>query len=480
MNREFLINIIFLLFVNLLIKPFYIFGIERVIQNRVIEGDYGLYFNLFSFALIFQIINDLGIQFYNNRNIAQHGHLLAKYFPGMLLLKGLLGLVYFIVLVVVAQLWGYEVEIYKLLLPIGLNQLLTSLILFLRSNVSGLAMYRTDSFISVLDRLLLIAICGTLLLMMPIFKIEWFVYAQTTSLSITALIAFFTFRSRLGKIQLRFRPALLLLILKKSYPYALAVFLMATYTRLDGVMIERLLPNGRIEADIYASAYRLLEAASMLGFLFAGLLLPMFARILKERQAIEPLLRFSLQIIWAGAVTIAVTLFFFQEQIMVALYDTGGAYSGQILGILIIGFIAIACTYIYGPLLTANGSLRQMNYIFITGVVLNITLNLILIPKYGALGAAIVTSVTQFFVAIAEVWLAHSILKLRMNLQISARLVSFLILSIATTFLASQYLDINWFIKFISSFFLCIILAFALRLIHLRDAFQILQAKRPE
>lgn len=480
MNREFLINIIFLLFVNLLIKPFYIFGIERVIQNRVVAGDYGLYFNLFSFALIFQIINDLGIQFYNNRNIAQHSHLLAKYFPGMLLLKALLGLVYFVVLVVIAQLWGYEVEIYKLLLPIGLNQLLTSLILFLRSNVSGLAMYRTDSLISVLDRLLLIAICGTLLLTMPVFKIEWFVYAQTASLTITALVAFLTFRARLGKIQFRWRPALLLLILKKSYPYALAVFLMATYTRLDGVMIERLLPNGRIEADIYASAYRLLEAASMLGFLFAGLLLPMFARILKERQAIEPLLRFSLQIIWAGAVTIAVTLFFFQEQIMVALYDNGDAYSGQILGILIISFIAISCTYIYGPLLTANGSLRQMNYIFITGVVLNITLNLILIPKYGALGAAIVTSVTQFFVAIAEAWLAHRILHIKLDFRVTARLLIFLILCISIGFFASQYFDIKWIVKFITSVALCILLAFALRLIHLRSAFELLQSKRPE
>ena len=50
MNREFLINALFLVLVNLLIKPFYVFGIERVIQDRVGAETYGLYATLFSFS----------------------------------------------------------------------------------------------------------------------------------------------------------------------------------------------------------------------------------------------------------------------------------------------------------------------------------------------------------------------------------------------------------------------------------------------
>ncbi|NRA49561.1 MAG: oligosaccharide flippase family protein [Phaeodactylibacter sp.] len=96
MKREFLINIIFLLTANLLIKPFYLFGIDRTVQNTV-EGDgYGLYFTLFNFTFIFQIVNDFGIQNFNNRNIAQHRHLIDKYFPNILVLKAGLGIVFFI------------------------------------------------------------------------------------------------------------------------------------------------------------------------------------------------------------------------------------------------------------------------------------------------------------------------------------------------------------------------------------------------
>ena len=34
MNREFLLNILFLVLINLLIKPFFIFGIDLTVQNR--------------------------------------------------------------------------------------------------------------------------------------------------------------------------------------------------------------------------------------------------------------------------------------------------------------------------------------------------------------------------------------------------------------------------------------------------------------
>ncbi|MBK7870910.1 MAG: polysaccharide biosynthesis C-terminal domain-containing protein [Saprospiraceae bacterium] len=480
MNREFLINIIFLLFVNLLIKPFYIFGIELAIQNRVADGAYGLYFNLFSLTLILQIINDLGIQYYNNRNISQHNHLLSKYFPSMLLLKGLLGLVYFIVLLIVAWIWKYELEVYHLVLLIGLNQLLASLILFLRSNISGLAMYRTDSIISVLDRLLLIGICGVILWSNPVFKIEWFVYAQTTSLSITALIAFLTFRSRLQSFRVRFRPALLGLILKKSFPYALVVFLMGVYTRLDAVLLERLHPQGRLEADVYASAYRLLDAGNMLGFLFAGLLLPMFAKLLKTRDALTPLLKTSLQLIWAGAVTIAISVFFFQQEIMQMLYFDGDAYAGQVLGILMITFVAMSCTFIYGTLLTAHGDLWPMIRIFIIAIVLNITLNLLLIPQYGALGAGIAACFTQVFVAVAEVMLAHRLLQAYFNKNVILKLFLFVFLCLCSNYTFYYYIPSDWLTRFVVCIFTNLIIALVMRLINFRNALGLLQSERPD
>jgi O-antigen/teichoic acid export membrane protein len=52
--------------------------------------------------------------------------------------------------------------------------------------------------------------------------------------------------------------------------------------------------------------------------------------------------------------------------------------------------------------LTANGNLRVLNSISAIGILANITINLILIPEYGALGAAIATFTTQGVTAIAQ------------------------------------------------------------------------------
>ena len=115
MKREFLLNILFLVFINLLIKPFFIFGIDLTVQNRAPEGDYGLYFTLLNFTYIFQIVNDFGIQNFNNRTLSQHPQLLPKYFPNLLFLKFWLSLGYFVLTLLAAASAGYGGQALKLL-----------------------------------------------------------------------------------------------------------------------------------------------------------------------------------------------------------------------------------------------------------------------------------------------------------------------------------------------------------------------------
>ena len=94
MQRKFLTNLLFLIFVNLLIKPFYIFGIDRTVQVTVGTADYGLYAVLYNFSILYYILLDLGLSNYNNRTIAQQPHLLKSYLPNFLIIKTLLSFLY--------------------------------------------------------------------------------------------------------------------------------------------------------------------------------------------------------------------------------------------------------------------------------------------------------------------------------------------------------------------------------------------------
>jgi len=476
-KREFLINIILLVLINLLIKPFYLFGIDRTIQNTVGEADYGLYYALFNFAFVFQIINDFGLQNYNNRNIAQHRYLLSKYFPHFLLLKAGLGILYIIVLFIGAIIFGYDFTAFHLLFFIGINWLLNSLVLFMRSNISGLGRYRTDSLLSVLDRLLLILLCGFLLWYSPMradFQISWFVYAQTLTLCLTLLVAYGIVGRYMAHWSFRFSWPLTLLLLKKSYPYALVIFLMLLYTRVDAFMIERLHMEGPYEAGLYATAYRLLDASNIFGLLFATLLLPMFSNMIKRGESLQPLLEMSFRLIWAGAFSLAIACIFFREPLMIYLYDSGSVYTGNILAWLMLSFLSICGCYIYGTLLTANGNLGRMNQVFLLGVALNIGLNLWLIPRQGALGAAIATCFTQALVWIGQVILVDRLLGITFHRKLGLQIVGFSVSVILLAALVKTQLPFNWFVKFLFCISLSMGLAFLFKLINPISTLQML------
>ncbi len=59
MRPSFAFNVAFLIFVNLLVKPFWVFGIDRTVQNNVGEAAYRAYFAVFNFTYIFQINSPL-------------------------------------------------------------------------------------------------------------------------------------------------------------------------------------------------------------------------------------------------------------------------------------------------------------------------------------------------------------------------------------------------------------------------------------
>ena len=452
MRREFLLNVSFLIGINLLVKPFYLFGIERTVQNVVGKETYGIYFTLLSLTYMLQALSDLGIQNFNNRNIARHNQLLGKYFPHIMGLKLLLSGGFIVALFITAWLLGYRsgLEI-KLLAFLGLNQVLISLNFYLRTNIAALGRYRTDSWLSALDKLLLVGIGSVLLFAEPwrgAFRIEWFVYAQTAALGVTALTALALNARQLERVRIRFRRPVLLLMLKKSLPFALVLLLMSIYTRIDAVMLRGLLPDGEAEVGIYGAAYRLLDAGNMLGFLFAGLLLPMFARMLKTRDDVSPLVRLSASLIWVIALTAAMLLTVFRVPVMELLYIEATPYWGTVLGTLIWTFPAVCGTYVYGTLLTANGRLAPMNWLFGGSILLNVALNAVLIPRYHSVGAALATDITQWGVLLGQIWLAGRLVRIRTSGTWIGRLALFSLLTAGSAAgLAS--LPIHWIAGFL-------------------------------
>ena len=442
MQKKFVTNLAFLLFLNILIKPFWILGIDRAVQNKVGAEEYGFYFALFNFSFLLNILLDIGITNFNNRNIAQNNHLLQKHLSGILSLRLLLTVAYIVINLLIAWVTGYLADGGWMLLVLLINQALISLILYLRSNIAGLHLFRIDSFISVLDRLIMITLCSVLLwggITGGRFKIEWFVWAQTFAYAITALFTFLILASRVKKLSIKWDPKFSLVILKKSYPFAILILLMTFYYRIDPVLIERLLPDGAEQAGIYAQGFRLIDASNMIAYLFSSLLLPMFSQMIKHKKPIEELVELSFSFIAIPAIMVIACGVFFARDLMSMLYVSHIDETSAVFCILVNSFLAISSVYIFGTLLTANGNLKVLNMIALGGMLLNIILNLILIPQYKAIGAAISSMTTQYLTAGAQILLAHLVFKFHIRWKLAFRYLVFILLTYGLFWFASTF-----------------------------------------
>lgn len=404
MQKKFISNLVLMVFLNLLVKPFAIFKIDATVQDDVGAKAYGLYFSLLNLTFLFNILMDLGINNFTTKNISQYPHIVSRYMGKLFSFRLFLFGIYALITFGLGWVFGFQGYELVVLLFLIFNQFLATIIAYFRSHFAGFLLFKSDAIISVLDRVLLIVFCGIVLLSTTKnqFKIEWFVWIQTLCYGLTAIIAFVLLAKQIGIPKFSWHWSFSKAIVKKSIPYALLILLMMIYTRGDSVLLARFHPEGNYQAGIYAQGFRLLDAFFQFGMIFTGLLFPLFSRLIKNKESISSLLKTSSNLLIGGSVVLISFCYFNSEYIVSLIYENNIQESIPSFKWLMLSFIGMSSSFIFGTLLTANGNLRILNiYSFVT-VVLNIGLNLILIPKYGAEGTAIVACITQCFIALIQ------------------------------------------------------------------------------
>ncbi len=477
MQRKFISSFLLVLLLNVLVKPVWILGIDRHVQNLVGEAAYGEYAALFSFTLIFNVLLDLGLTHFNNRAIAQNPVEIVKNFSKLTSLKLMLGGFYLLATLTVGVFIGYTTNFFLLLLILAVNQMLASFVLFLRSHLAGLQLFKSDSFLSVADKVLMILICG-FLLYLPIlnrpFRVLDFALAQLASYLLTALAGFFMVlrKARIFRWHIRFSD--FRNNLGQSLPYALLILLMALYTRVDSIMLEQLV--GAFETGVYMQAFRLLDAVNQFAYLIGVLLLSIFARMLAQKQDVGPITQLSFGLAVVSTLAVSLASFFQAGPILRLLYHSNTDLSTPVFQLLIVSSVAFGSTYVFGTLLTARGDVRILNRVALSGFLLNIILNFILIPQYGASGAAATTLVTQFLTALVQLVISLRLAKIRFRAFYWGRFLAFVLTSALVAWLLSRS-EADWSWRWIFTLLSVPMVALPLRMFDLNAAIQLLKSR---
>jgi len=497
MQAKYLRSLFFLLFLNLIIKPVWLLGVDRGVQRAVGIDHYGLYYFIISLSFYLQMVLDPGLHTHNNKTLAQSPNKLSDNLAHFLPLKLILSGVYVLATLGIGlvMMWLnrnetqanpehplFSFACFGLLFWVTLNQALSSYILYMRSCLSGIYLFNTDSIFSVLDRTIMILLAGTMLwgnFMPKPFQIEWFVYAQTASYIITSIAITIVVLSK-SVIKLK-KPKIKLILYKdiliQSYPFAVLAFLMVLYSQVDRTMVFNMTKDGDHEVGIYAMAYRILDAFNQVAFLFATILLPVFTGHIHKKEPLADTVRVFARLLLIPGLLLVLASFFYRDQLMLLLYKgQASPYLGNVFAYLMISFLALGAVYIYGTLLTANGNLRFLNLTAAGGLVINIIVNLFLIPRLGVLGAVVATLATQFVVCGVQFLKAHQVFDLHQSMNDWAKVALFIVVSVAS-FAGMHHLFSNWAYSLMTLTVLNLTFAFLIGLFDFKFFINILKFK---
>lgn len=326
----------------------------------------------------------------------------------------------------------------------------------------------------------MIVVVGYLLLnpeTSSVFKITWFVLAQTFAYTVSFIVSFLILLKKSGSFKIEISFWKNIAIIKKLLPYACLVLLMAVYYRVDSLFLKNLLSDGAVQVGIWAHAFRILDFLSNYALLFPMLLLPIFSKTIHQKQKIDGLLSLSTLLLIVPSICVICPAVIYRKNLFSLLFPEHFIASADTFAILTISYFGMCICYTFGALLTANGNLRQLNIMAAIAVVISLSLNFILVPHFKVIGAAIANASAQFFTILFHIFLARRIFSLKLNPYTFFKFIGFL-LSLALTGYILHTIQLNWITGFIITALTGMIVATGTGLINIRGMLSIIKQQK--
>jgi PST family polysaccharide transporter len=181
-------------------------------------------------------------------------------------------------------------------------------------------------------------------------------------------------------------------LLQQSWPLVLSGMTVMIYMRIDTVMLKVM--QGDAAAGIYAAATRISEIWYFIPLAIVSSVSPSIMRSKTDPKLYYERLRALFSVMVYTSVVIGSCIAFASHWIVARLYAGGYGAAGPVLAVHIWASIFVFLGVAQSPWSVSEDLLKLSLYRSIAGAVANIAINLFLIPRYSAMGAAIATVVS--------------------------------------------------------------------------------------
>jgi len=182
-------------------------------------------------------------------------------------------------------------------------------------------------------------------------------------------------------------------LLQHAWPLALSGMAIMVYMKIDQVMLGEMV--GSRAVVVYSAAIRISEVWYFIPISIVGSVYPSLIEARKASTAVyyQGLARLF-RLVAAIALAIAIPMTFISGYVAKALYGTDYEGVGPILAVHIWAALFVFLGVAQGPSNIIEGLTKLALLRTFLGAVANVLLNLLLIPIYGAFGAAVATTVS--------------------------------------------------------------------------------------
>ena len=381
-----------------------LFAIGMLARYLGTEG-FGKYTTMLAFFAFFSAIGDFGLYAIATREISREGAdeswIMSRIFTLRLLIS--ITIFFFSTLFVWFLPYAYDVR----------ASILVACAAFIFSSSYGLLNGVFQKHIA-MDRVALVELSGKILqvcIIVFVLKLDLSFIAVSISLLATMMWNFFILQfvaRKYIRTSFIFDITYWKKFLKESLPMGISAIVTFLYFKFDAIILSFL--QSQSDVGIYGAAYKIIETLTFFPAMIVGLIFPLLSRyIITDVAIFNKIITVIIKLFIILLLPLVICTVFLAPEIIAVVGGSDFYAAAPVLQILIFALACIFFGQLFTNILIAGSHQKILMYVLFIAAILNIATNCILIYLYSYIGAAIVSVVTEFFVALIALYMTKKL-----------------------------------------------------------------------
>jgi O-antigen/teichoic acid export membrane protein len=371
-------------------------------------ASYGQYAIVVNWITIFSVFSGMGLGSLAIREVAHNKDLSNYYLRNITAIRFGISIVFILALSAIGPLLNYESSLRLALVIMGLRLLFDAPVGAYTALLQAHELMNYQGLVACI--LAFLRMAGILLAVHfggCLISVSW----VGTGVGFFSLLMLWRLgSSRNWKFEwIQFRWTEALVTLKKSIPFAAFGTFQILYYRVDGIILKSF--SGNEAVALYDAAGKFLFVVFMIADHFSISILPTFSASRERPKDLARIAVRSLKVLVLLGAPITVGGFLLAGPLMVLLFGPKCVAAGPIFAVLALSVFFYFATKPFINLLVVKNPSR-LTYLFLGLFIANVALNFILIPRYGLMGAAVISTSCEVILLVSAWWLASGYLSI--------------------------------------------------------------------